>query len=59
MGQGLAIQAASFVRATGKIAIVGVGDARFGRTVNSLAHPIDGKGVNSSSYVRLIELHIC
>ena len=55
MGQGLAIQEGSSVRATGKIAQIGVGDAYLGRIVNPLAHPIDGKGKINSSDVRLIE----
>ena len=44
MGTGLNILEGSTVRATGKIAQVGVGDDILGRIVNPLAAPIDGKG---------------
>ncbi len=55
MGEGLAVQEGSSVRATGKIAQIGVGDAYLGRVVNPLAHPIDGKGKIEQSETRLIE----
>ena len=55
MGEGLAIQEGSSVRATGKIAQVPVGDAFRGRVVDALAQPIDGKGDIPSSESRLIE----
>lgn len=55
MGQGLAIQEGSSVRATGKIAQIPVGEAFLGRIVNSLAQPLDGKGEISSTETRLIE----
>lgn len=55
MGEGLAVQEGSSVRATGKIAQIGVGDAYLGRVVNALAHPIDGKGAIETSDTRLIE----
>ena len=55
MGEGLAIQEGSSVRATGKIAQVPVGDAFQGRVVDALAQPIDGKGDIPSSESRLIE----
>ena len=44
MGNGFDILEGSTVRATGKIAEVGVGDTILGRIVNPLAFPIDGKG---------------
>lgn len=55
MGQGLAIQEGSSVRATGKIAQIPVGEAFLGRIVNSLAQPLDGKGKIPSTETRLIE----
>ena len=55
MGQGLAIQEGSSVRATGKIAQIPVGEAFLGRIVNSLAQPLDGKGEIPSNETRLIE----
>ena len=55
MGEGLAVQEGSSVRATGKIAQIPVGDAFLGRVVNSLARPIDGKGEILSTETRLIE----
>lgn len=55
MGQGLAIQEGSSVRATGKIAQIPVGEAFLGRIVNSLAQPLDGKGEIPSTEARLIE----
>src|SRR6478609_6568033 len=55
MGEGLAVQEGSSVRATGKIAQVPVGDGYLGRVVNSLARPIDGKGEIPTSETRLIE----
>lgn len=55
MGQGLAIQEGSSVRATGKIAQIPVGEDFLGRIVNSLAQPLDGKGEIPSTETRLIE----
>ena len=55
MGSGVAVQEGSSVRATGRIAQIGVGDAYLGRVVNPLAHPIDGKGKIETSDTRLIE----
>ncbi len=55
MGEGLGIQEGSTVKATGKIASVGVGDAMLGRVVNSLGQPVDGNGEISTSDTRLIE----
>nr|YP_636267.1 ATP synthase CF1 alpha subunit [Tupiella akineta]Q3ZJ00.1 RecName: Full=ATP synthase subunit alpha, chloroplastic; AltName: Full=ATP synthase F1 sector subunit alpha; AltName: Full=F-ATPase subunit alpha [Tupiella akineta]AAV80689.1 CF1 alpha subunit of ATP synthase [Tupiella akineta] len=55
MGDGLAIQEGSSVRATGKIAQIPVSESYLGRVVNSLALPIDGKGAINSSETRLIE----
>jgi F-type H+-transporting ATPase subunit alpha len=55
MGDGLAIQEGSSVRATGKIAQIPVADGYLGRVVNSLAIPIDGKGPIASTETRLIE----
>ena len=55
MGEGLKVQEGSSVRATGKIAQIGVGDDYLGRVVNPLAEPIDGKGKIESNDTRLIE----
>lgn len=55
MGQGLAVQEGSSVRATGKIAQIPVGDKYLGRVVNALARPIDGKGEIPTTETRLIE----
>ena len=55
MGEGLAVQEGSSVRATGKVAQIPVGDKFLGRVVNPLAQPIDGKGEIESSETRLIE----
>ena len=55
MGSGLAVQEGSSVRATGRIAQIGVGDAYLSRVVNPLAHPIDGKGKIETTDTRLIE----
>jgi F-type H+-transporting ATPase subunit alpha len=55
MGTGIDILEGSTVRATGKIAQVGVGSALLGRVVNSLAEPIDGSGAIASEDTRLIE----
>lgn len=55
MGDGLAIQEGSSVKATGQIAQIPVSDAFLGRVVNALAYPIDGKGQITSSEFRLIE----
>ena len=55
MGNGFDILEGSTVRATGKIAEVGVGDTILGRIVNPLAFPIDGKGDIAVSETKLIE----
>jgi F-type H+-transporting ATPase subunit alpha len=55
MGTGIDILEGSTVRATGKIAQVGVGSALLGRVVNSLAEPIDGSGAIAVEDTRLIE----
>jgi|TARA_B110000208_G_scaffold28724_1_gene37617 F-type H+-transporting ATPase subunit alpha len=55
MGTGIDILEGSTVRATGKIAQVGVGSALLGRVVNSLAEPIDGSGAIAIEDTRLIE----
>ena len=55
MGEGLAVQEGSSVRATGKIAQIPVGDGYLGRVVNPLARPIDGKGEIAAEENRLIE----
>lgn len=55
MGEGLTVQEGSSVRATGKIAQIGVGDDYLGRVVNPLAQAIDGKGKINSDDTRLIE----
>ena len=54
-GNGREISEGSAVRATGKIAQVGVGDAYLGRVVDALGRPIDGKGDIVTSESRLIE----
>ena len=55
MGNGFDILEGSTVKATGKIAEVGVGDSILGRIVNPLAAPIDGKGDIPVSQTQLIE----
>ena len=55
MGEGLAVQEGSSVRATGKVAQIPVGKNFLGRVVNPLAQPIDGKGEIESFETRLIE----
>ena len=55
MGNGFDILEGSTVKATGKIAEVGVGDSILGRIVNPLASPIDGKGEIEVSQTQLIE----
>jgi F-type H+-transporting ATPase subunit alpha len=55
MGDGLAIQEGSSVKATGQIAQIPVSEAYLGRVVNALAQPIDGKGKIPASESRLIE----
>jgi len=54
-GAGREISEGSSVRATGKIAQVGVGDKYLGRVVDALGRPIDGKGDIPTSESRLIE----
>ncbi|GAB3006252.1 F0F1 ATP synthase subunit alpha [Niabella terrae] len=44
MGEGTEIKEGSKVRRTGQIASIKVGDGMVGRVVNTLGHPIDGKG---------------
>ncbi len=44
------------VKCTGKIVEVPVGDAMIGRVVNSLGHPIDGKGPISTNKTRPAEV---
>jgi F-type H+-transporting ATPase subunit alpha len=55
MGNGFDILEGSTVKATGKIAEVGVGDDILGRLVNPLAAPIDGKGDITVQESKLIE----
>jgi len=55
MGNGFDILEGSTVRATGKIAEVGVGAGILGRIVNPLAAPIDGKGEIGADETKLIE----
>ncbi|UCH83597.1 MAG: F0F1 ATP synthase subunit alpha [Candidatus Latescibacterota bacterium] len=43
------------VKRTGKVAQIPAGDAMLGRVVNSLGHPIDGKGPIATEEARLIE----
>jgi len=54
-GAGREISEGSAVRATGKIAQIGVGEGYLGRVVYALARPIDGKGDIVTSETRLIE----
>ncbi|KZV56234.1 ATPase alpha subunit [Dorcoceras hygrometricum] len=44
MGDGLMIEEVSSVKATGIIAQIPVSEAYFGRVINALAKPIDGRG---------------
>nr|WCH55319.1 ATP synthase CF1 subunit alpha [Hypnea brasiliensis] len=55
MGDGREILEGSSVKATGKIAQISVGDDFLGRVVDSLARPIDAKGIPNTSDTRLIE----
>ena len=55
MGQGLNINQGSFVKGTGKIAQIPVGEEVLGRVVDPLVNPIDGKGKIVSKETRLIE----
>jgi F-type H+/Na+-transporting ATPase subunit alpha len=55
MSTGRSIREGSAVKATGKIAQIGVGEAMLGRVVNALAEPIDGKGDIATTENRLIE----
>nr|YP_003227033.1 ATP synthase CF1 alpha subunit [Bryopsis hypnoides]ACX33745.1 ATP synthase CF1 alpha subunit [Bryopsis hypnoides] len=55
MGEGIAVQEGSSVRATGKIAQIPVGENFLGRIVTPLAKPIDGKGEIETKETRLIE----
>ena len=55
MGTGFSILEGSTVKATGKIAQIGVGDDILGRVVNPLAEPIDGLGEIATTESRLIE----
>jgi F-type H+-transporting ATPase subunit alpha len=54
-GMGREISEGSAVRATGRIAQIGVGDGYLGRVVDALARPIDGKGDIATTETRLIE----
>ena len=54
-GNGREISEGSAVRATGKIAQVGVGEGYLGRVVDALGRPIDGKGDIVTTESRLIE----
>jgi F-type H+-transporting ATPase subunit alpha len=55
MGDYAGVQEGMFVRSTGRIASVPVGDAMVGRVVNALGEPIDGKGSIKASGYRPIE----
>ncbi len=50
------IQEGQAVRATGRILSVPVGDALIGRVVDSLGHPIDGKGALNTDTTRRLEV---
>jgi F-type H+-transporting ATPase subunit alpha len=56
MGPDTGIEEGDPVRATGRIAETKVGDALFGRVVNPLGEPLDGKGPVDSDETRLIEV---
>ncbi len=55
MGDYTDIEEGDEVRTTGQVASVPVGDALFGRVVNALGEPIDGKGPIQTEKVRDIE----
>ena len=55
MGDYEAIDEGSVVRSTGRIAAVPVGQELVGRVVNSLGHPLDGKGPVAATETRPIE----
>src|SRR5579885_1310761 len=55
-GDQQAVKEGDEVRRTGRIAEVPVGDAMLGRGVNSLGHPVDGKGPIATKETRRIEL---
>lgn len=55
LGDSFSIEEGSSVYATGKIAQIPVGPNFLGRVVNSLAQPIDGKGLILNKGTRLIE----
>jgi F-type H+/Na+-transporting ATPase subunit alpha len=56
LGDGAGIKEGAIVKRTGLIASVKVGDGLLGRVVNTLAHPIDGKGpVNGDLYEMPLE----
>lgn len=55
MGDDKGISEGDIVKATGKVAMVPVGDALTGRVVNALGQPIDGKGPIETDKYREVE----
>src|SRR6476646_7368085 len=55
LGKSTQIQEGDTVKRTGRIISVPVGDEMLGRVVNSLGHPIDGKGPITASKFMPIE----
>jgi F-type H+-transporting ATPase subunit alpha len=56
MGPDTAVHEGDTVRATGRIAETRVGEALFGRVVNPLGDPLDGKGAIEGAQTRRIEV---
>ncbi len=55
LGDARSVSEGDMVKATGRVVEVPVGDALVGRVVNSLGHPIDGKGPIQTDKFREIE----
>jgi F-type H+-transporting ATPase subunit alpha len=55
MGESTGIAEGQFVRSTGRIVSVPVGNGMIGRAVNAVGHPVDGKGPIESDSFRPIE----
>lgn len=56
LGEYTSVKEGMTVKTTGKIASVPVGDAMIGRIVNSIGHPIDGKGPIETTLTRPVEV---
>lgn len=56
LGQEEGIKEGDVVKRTGKVVEVPVGDALIGRVVNSLGHPVDGKGPVLTNETRPVEV---